>query len=201
MSAKYEQTQSIIQEGLSYAGPHIISTSCWIQASVMLHLFQELIQNKVVDLVFVDMTLYHPETYAYKKTLEDRLQIQAQVFEPHFWVADPESLYQEDESKFLGTYKHEPTKRMVRELQPQVWFSWRRKGQTEHRNHLQDVDRSGDITRVHPILHWTDYEIIDYMVDNHLPFHPLALSQFATRVGHIFQDIHRQEECGMHYEI
>ena len=35
------------------------------------------------------------------------------------------------------------------------------------------VMKQGNITKVHPIIDWTDREIYQYLTNNNLPYHPL----------------------------
>lgn len=47
------------------------------------------------------------------------------------------------------------------------------------RQNLQEIEISGGLTKIHPILHFTEEDIIKYLKENDIPIHPWYLKTFS----------------------
>jgi phosphoadenosine phosphosulfate reductase len=69
--------------------------------------------------------------------------------------------------------KVEPMNRAVVDFNAKGWLAGLRREQASSRKHLDVVMKQRNITKVHPIIDWTDREIYQYLTNNNLPYHPL----------------------------
>ncbi|UYP45755.1 Phosphoadenosine phosphosulfate reductase [Candidatus Lokiarchaeum ossiferum] len=46
------------------------------------------------------------------------------------------------------------------------------------RQNLQEIEITGDLTKIHPILHFTEEDIFEYLKKNDIPIHPWYLKTF-----------------------
>lgn len=152
--------------------------------------------SPTIPVVWCDSGYNTPATYTHAETLIEKLKLNIHLYVPKQTVAhramtigipdidDPNHIF------FTEQVKLEPFKRAMSELQPDVWFTNLRKGQTAHRNTLDIVsqDKNG-LLKVSPFYYYTDTELDVYLEENALPnefdyFDPTKVLE------------HR--ECGLH---
>jgi len=152
--------------------------------------------NPTIPVVWCDSGYNTPATYVHAESLIKKLQLNIQLYVPKQTVAhravtigipeidDPKHLI------FTEQVKLEPFKRAMSELQPDVWFTNLRKGQTALRDSLDIVslDKNG-VIKVSPFYYYSDTELDVYLEENALPnefnyFDPTKVLE------------HR--ECGLH---
>ncbi len=197
-------------------GQHIVSSSFGAQAAVMLHLVTS--QKPDIPVVLVDTGYLFPETYQFIDELSERLDLNLKVFRPDTSAAWQEARYGqrwEQGGDGLAAYNRDnkvlPMQRALTELEVGTWFAGLRRSQSGSRADTPFVEYSGERQKVHPIADWTDRDILLYLRENHLPYHPLWKKGYVS-IG----DVHTtrslwdvssseetrffgvQRECGLH---
>ena len=77
----------------------------------------------------------------------------------------------------------------VKELRPEFWITGLRAEQTEYRSGLQQIDQIDGITKICPLLKWTDKDMNDYIAKYDLPNEPNYFDPTKVLTHH---------ECGLH---
>lgn len=156
----------------------ILSTSFGIQSAVMLHLVTTQIPN--IPVVFVDTGYLFPETYRFAEELRERLNLNLKTYLPLQSAAQQEAVcgkLWEQGVEGLKEYnrinKIEPMNRAVKELGARAWLSGLRRDQSSTRENRNVVEQQNKITKVYPIINWSDKDIYNYLTKNDLPYHPL----------------------------
>lgn len=149
-----------------------------------------------IPVVWCDSGYNTPETYTHAETLIEKLHLNIHLYVPKQTVAHravtlgiPE-IEDPNHTLFTEQVKLEPFKRAMSDLQPDVWFTNLRKGQTALRDTLDivSVDKNG-LLKVSPFYQYSDAELDVYLEENVLPnefnyFDPTKVLE------------HR--ECGLH---
>lgn len=194
----------------------VMSSSFGAQAAVMLHMVSSMAPH--VPIILVDTGYLFPETYRFVEALKGRLHLNLHVYRARLTPARQEALFgklwergEEGISKYNLMNKVEPMNRALVDFQAKGWLAGLRREQSSSRKHLDVVMKQGKITKVHPIIDWSDYDIYRYLTNNSLPYHPLweegyvsigdthstnrlmkNMSAEDTRFGGI------RRECGLH---
>ena len=163
----------------------VMSSSFGAQAAVMLHLVTRVVPD--VPVVFIDTGFHFPETYKFADELTDRLKLNLKVYQSpispawmvarygRLWEGDKESLDRYDRIR-----KVEPMDRALRELKATAWLAGLRRGQTDHRASLRQVEHQNNRYKVHPILTWDGKQVHEYLKTHDLPYHPLHDKGYAS---------------------
>jgi phosphoadenosine phosphosulfate reductase len=69
--------------------------------------------------------------------------------------------------------KVEPMERAVRELHATAWLAGLRRDQASTRQQLRVAQVQNRVTKIHPIIDWTNRDIHRYLTKHDLPYHPL----------------------------
>ena len=169
----------------SYGNRVMASTSFGLQAAVMLHLISE--NAPGMPVVFVDTGYLFPETYSYIETLQERLDINLQVYTPKFTAARQEALHGklweqgEDGNKQYGLLnKVEPLDRAIKEIGADIWLSGLRRAQSSTRKGRGFAEQQSATIKAYPILDWADAQVSAYYAMHDLPRHPLEAEGYIT---------------------
>ena len=156
----------------------ILSTSFGIQSAVMLHLVT--IQIPDIPVVFIDTGYLFPETYRFAEELTQRLNLNLKIYLPTQSAAHQEAIYGklweqgiEGLTKYNRINKIEPMNRAVEELGAKAWLSGLRRNQSSTRESRKVVEQQNKITKIYPIIDWSDKDVYDYLSKHNLPYHPL----------------------------
>ncbi len=156
----------------------ILSTSFGIQSAVMLHLVTAQIPD--IPVIFVDTGYLFPETYRFAEELTQRLNLNLKTYLPGQSAACQEAIYGklweqgiEGLKKYNQINKIEPMNRAVKELGAKAWLSGLRRNQSTTRENRKVVEQQNQITKIYPIIDWSDKDIYDYLTQHNLPYHPL----------------------------
>ena len=156
----------------------IMSTSFGAQSAVMLHMISTMAPQ--VPIILVDTGYLFPETYHFIESLKESLNLNLHVYQALMSPARQEALYGkrwEQGAEALAKYnlmnKVEPMNRALVDFNAKGWLAGLRREQSSTRKHLDVVMKQGNISKVHPIIDWTDREIYQYLSNNNLPYHPL----------------------------
>jgi phosphoadenosine phosphosulfate reductase len=194
----------------------VLSTSFGAQSAVLLHLVSTMAPQ--VPIIFVDTGYLFSETYKFAEELQKTLNLNLHVYHPQLSAAWQEALYgrrweqgEDGLQKYNLLNKVEPMNRALVDFNAKGWLAGLRREQASSRKHLDVVMKQSTITKIHPIIDWTDLEIYQYLTNNNLPYHPLweegyvsigdthstsrltaGMSAEDTRFGGL------KRECGLH---
>jgi phosphoadenosine phosphosulfate reductase len=156
----------------------ILTTSFGVQSAVMLHLVTRIVPE--IAVVFIDTGYHFPETYRFAAELTERLQLKVRTYRATLSPAEQESRFGrlwEQGAEGLARYnfmnKIEPMERAVRELGATAWLAGLRREQASTRQEVQVVQSQNRVTKIHPIIDWTNRDVHRYLVKHGLPYHPL----------------------------
>ena len=163
----------------------VATTSFGLQSAVMLHLIQQHVPR--VPVVFIDTGYLFAATYRYAETLTQQLGLDVRVFQPgmsaarfealhgKLWEQGPDGLEQ-----YALTHKVEPMNRAMEELGGIAWLSGVRRSQSSTRAARDFAEQQNRVTKLYPILDWSDAQVESYLREHELPRHPLAQAGFVT---------------------
>jgi phosphoadenosine phosphosulfate reductase len=197
----------------------ILSSSFGAQAAVSLHLVTR--QWPAIPVVFIDTGYLFPETYRFADELEERLQLNLKIYRsplsPAWQEAKWGKLWEkgvEGIERYNRFNKVEPMQRALRELGARGWITGLRRQQARSRAELGVLGLQNGVTKVHPIIDWSDKQIYQYLTRHGLPYHPLWEKGYVS-IG----DVHTtrplsgdmteeqtrffglKRECGLHEDM
>ena len=128
----------------------------------------------------------------------------------------PNSFYEsvENRKECCGIRKVEPLKRAL--TGNDVWITGIRAEQSANRHSMDDVewDDQNNLTKFHPIFHWSLEEVKEYIRVNNIPYNPLHDKGFPSigclpctravregedfRAGRWWWEDQDKKECGLH---
>ncbi len=184
-----ELTKKNAQERLVWAAktftPGIaVSSSFQTQSVPLLHLVSQSCPE--LPVIFIDTGFHFPETLAFRDMLKEKFHLNIHIIHPTITkeqlILDyGTELYRRDPDLCCYINKIEPMQRAT--AQYQVLVAGVRHDQTKHRNALRVIERrfSGPV-RIHPIIDWSENDILQYITEHNLPAHPLT-AQGYTSIG------------------
>lgn len=173
-----QQIQLFKEEGLSiYA-----SSSLQTNSVVLLHMISEV--DKTIPIYFINTGFLFSETLSFRKQLMEKLGLNIIELRP----STPKSQQRDGNNLFL--YATEPdTCCYINKVKPMenlwngynIWMSGVRATQTKTRANFQRIqDAEEGKKRYHPILHFTDKMVYDYIKFFNLPKHPLEKDGYVS---------------------
>ena len=155
-----------------------MSTSFGIQSAVLLHLVKQKIPS--IPIIFIDTGYLFSETYQFAKKLTDDLKLNIKIYKPLMSSSKQESLYgklweqgKEGLDRYNRINKVEPMQRAIKEMNKTGWIAGLRRQQSTTREHRPILEYQNNITKIYPIIDWSDKQIDNYLSKNNLPHHPL----------------------------
>ena len=200
----------------TYGDQLVLTTSFGVQSAVMLHLVT--MQIPEIPVIFVDTGYLFPSTYTFAASLTERLKLNLKTYTPLQTAAQQEALHGklweqgiDGIQRYNRINKVEPMNRAVQGLGAIAWLSGLRRSQSSSRGERSVVETQNKVTKIYPIIDWSDRDIYQYLTENSLPYHPLwdqgyvsigdwhstkkldeGMTQEDTRFGGL------QRECGLH---
>jgi len=200
----------------TYGDQLVLTTSFGVQSAVMLHLVT--MQIPEIPVIFVDTGYLFPSTYTFAASLTERLKLNLKTYTPLQTAAQQEALHGklweqgiDGIQRYNRINKVEPMNRAVQGLGAIAWLSGLRRSQSSSRGKRSVVEAQNKVTKIYPIIDWSDRDIYQYLTENSLPYHPLwdqgyvsigdwhstkkldeGMTQEDTRFGGL------QRECGLH---
>ena len=200
----------------TYGDQLVLTTSFGVQSAVMLHLVTKQIPE--IPVIFVDTGYLFPSTYTFAASLTERLKLNLKTYTPLQTAAQQEALHGklweqgiDGIQRYNRINKVEPMNRAVQGLGAIAWLSGLRRSQSSSRGKRSVVEAQNKVTKIYPIIDWSDRDIYQYLTENSLPYHPLwdqgyvsigdwhstkkldeGMTQEDTRFGGL------QRECGLH---
>jgi phosphoadenosine phosphosulfate reductase len=200
----------------TYGDQLVLTTSFGVQSAVMLHLVT--MQIPEIPVIFVDTGYLFPSTYTFAASLTERLKLNLKTYTPLQTAAQQEALHGklweqgiDGIQRYNRINKVEPMNRAVQGLGAIAWLSGLRRSQSSSRGERSVVETQNKVTKIYPIIDWSDRNIYQYLTKNSLPYHPLwdqgyvsvgdwhstkklgeGMTQEDTRFGGL------KRECGLH---
>jgi phosphoadenosine phosphosulfate reductase len=133
-----------------------------------------------IPVVFIDTGYLFPDTYRFADELTARLKLNLKTYRSLLTPAEQEAKFGrlwEQGAEGLERYnfmnKVEPMDRAVRELRATAWLAGLRRVQATSRQVFRVVETQNRITKIYPIIDWTDRDVHFYLKKHDLPYHPL----------------------------
>ena len=166
----------------------IVTTSFGIQSAVLLHMTKELKSNQKPKVIWVDTGYLPKETYNYAEKLTTLFELNLVVAQSPVSPARMEALngrlwetgVQKDLEKYHQIRKVAPLEKAFSDLNVLCWASGVRKGQTQNRQSMSNIDCIRERLTLRPLLNWSKKDIFYYMEKNKLPQHPLFEKGYST---------------------
>ena len=156
----------------------MLSTSFGVQSAVLLHMVTQ--QWSDIPVVMVDTRYLFPETYRFADQLTERLKLNLKVYRAEVSAAWLEARHGkmwehgvEGIERYNQINKVEPMQRAIRELDVQGWITGLRRQQAKSRKEVGVLQLQKGVTKIQPIIDWTDRMIYEYLKKYDLPYHPL----------------------------
>ena len=194
----------------------VLSSSFGAQAGVMLHFATR--AKADIPVILVDTGYLFPETYRFVDELTERLSLNLKVVRAELSPAWQEARHGkrwENGVAGIEVYnrenKVEPMQCAMAELNATAWLAGLRRQQSASREGLPVLALANGRVKVHPIIDWTDKQVLDYLKANKMPYHPLweqgYISIGDTHTTRKLEDGMSEEEtrffglkreCGLH---
>ena len=193
---RYESPSEIIKFALKFAKNPWLTTSFGPYSAALLYAVT--LQKNELQVVWCDTGYNTNATYNHAHSLIEKLQLNIDIFTPHYTTAFIESMIGEpsinnpNHKYFSEKVKLEPFQEALQKYQPDVWFTNLRKNQTDYRNSIDILSFTEDgILKVCPFYHFTDAQMLEFMQKNNLP----AEFDYYDPVKAL-----ENRECGIHLQ-
>lgn len=188
--------EAIVRWAVDQEEPIIMSTSFGPNSAALLHLVGQVAPD--LPVIWVDSGYNLRDTYVVAEEIIERLKLNMKIYVPEvtserlniLMGGIPTLDEPEKHAEFTRIVKLEPFERALKDLDPKIWISGIRQGDTDFRKSLDvlSYDKRG-ILKVAPIFRWTDDDLSNYMVEHDLP-----------SCRHYFDPtkVESGRECGLH---
>ncbi len=189
--------EEIVAWAVEVSGAAVVcSTNFRPKEAVILHMVTQVMPQ--MPILWADTGYATQETYRFAEKLTQSLHLHMHVFNPGITRSRWEAVYGEvptiDEVRrhdaFTEMVKIEPFFRGLNVLEPSIWITAIRRGQTAFRDGL-DIASMGPfgILKISPIYSWTDEDMDRYLTEHDLPDET-----------HYFDPtkVESDRECGLH---
>lgn len=165
-----------IQWAYQQFGTRIVSTTSGGDTSAVLPQLTRKAIPYSPRVVFVDIGYYRRETlkmvdwlmvqgYDVRTYYSKRTRAEIDARDPS-WPLKPET---NEFKEIVQDIKHEPLERAFAELKPEAWLRGIMHWETEERKNAKLIELRNGIYRIHPILDWTEQQVLGYIALNQLP--------------------------------
>lgn len=162
-------------------GRTALVSSFGAESVVLLHMISVI--DRRLPVLFIDTQMLFAETLAYQREVADRLGLNviAITSDPaRLAMDDPDNtLHQFDTDACCAIRKTEPLERALRGYE--AWITGRKRYQGSTRSTVEFFEAEGDLRiKINPLAHWGREDLVDYMVNNRLPRHPLVAQGYPS---------------------
>lgn len=212
---------NLLELGELYPGSMVFSTSFGLEDQAITHLLSE--SAVPVSIFTLDTGRLFPETYSTWSATLDRYKLPIEAFYPNEqqirqWVTEngPNAFYESTEARkaCCQIRKVEPLKRALKGKK--IWITGIRAAQSPDRKGMPILERdeANDLIKYHPLLHWSDLDVKDFIALYHVPYNPLHDRGFVSigcapctraikpgedfRSGRWWWEDDSKKECGLH---
>jgi len=187
--------EEIVEWAFAETKNPILTTNFRPYEVAILHLCTKLMPK--LKIVWCDSGYNTKATYLYAEKIIAELSLNIKLFTPRHTSAFREAVMGEmpgiDDPRhevFTEQVKLEPFRRAMAEIQPDLWITNLRKGQTEFRDGLDIFNKTeSGLLKISPFYNWTDKDLDNYMekyklVNEYDYFDPTKVDE--------------KRECGLH---
>ncbi|MFQ6015355.1 MAG: phosphoadenosine phosphosulfate reductase family protein [Anaerolineae bacterium] len=172
LEAKIEKSKKILEEAIQRWKPHIgMAFSFGKDSTTIAHLIRDIYGEVPIPVLFTDTGVKFKETYEFKDRLVREWGLKVVV-------AQPLELYPgtmaDDRERCCYHHKIEPAQRVMEEQGWKACIVGIRHDEHVARSREHYISRrENDVYRVHPILHWSEEDIWQYIHSRNVPYNPL----------------------------
>ena len=187
--------EEIVEWAFAETKNPILTTNFRPYEVAILHLCTKLMPK--LKIVWCDSGYNTKATYLYAEKIITELSLNIKLFTPLHTSAFREAVMGEtpeiDDPRhevFTEQVKLEPFRRAMAEIQPDLWITNLRKGQTKFRDGLDIINKTeSGLLKISPFYNWTDKDLDNYMekyklVNEYDYFDPTKVDE--------------KRECGLH---
>jgi len=214
--------QEILRNICAIEGEKIVfSTSLSAEDQVITHMIHEFENN--IEIFTLDTGRMFPETYTTLQKTIERYQKKIKVYFPNGHDVEklmsekgPSSFYDsvENRKECCHIRKVEPLKRA---LQGKIiWLTGIRADHSPNRqsSNMVEYDAIHDVIKIHPLFHWSQKDVWDYIHEHQIPYNALHNEGFVSigcqpctraikpeedyRAGRWWWEEQSKKECGLH---
>ncbi|MFZ1562226.1 MAG: phosphoadenylyl-sulfate reductase [Saprospiraceae bacterium] len=199
----------------------VFSTSLSAEDQVITHMIFSL--NLDIEIFTLDTGRMFPETYqTLQKTLE-KYQKEIKVYFPAAEEVE-ELMTEKGAFSFYDSVENRKQCCEIRKVKPlkrslkgkTIWITGIRSEHSQNRTEMQKIewDAANNITKIHPLLHWSNDEVWTYIKANNVPYNSLNDKGFISigcqpctravkegediRAGRWWWEDTSKKECGLH---
>lgn len=199
----------------------VFSTSLSAEDQVITHMIFSL--NLDIEIFTLDTGRMFPETYqTLQKTLE-KYQKEIKVYFPAAEEVE-ELMTEKGAYSFYDSVENRKQCCEIRKVKPlkralkgkTIWITGIRSEHSQNRTEMQKIewDAANNITKIHPLLHWSNDEVLTYIKENNVPYNSLHDKGFISigcqpctravkegedfRAGRWWWEDTSKKECGLH---
>lgn len=199
----------------------VFSTSLSAEDQVITHMIFSL--NLDIEIFTLDTGRMFPETYqTLQKTLE-KYQKEIKVYFPAAEEVE-ELMTEKGAYSFYDSVENRKQCCEIRKVKPlkrslqgkTIWITGIRSEHSQIRTEMRKIewDESNNITKIHPLLHWSNDEVWTYLKANNVPYNGLHEKGFISigcqpctravkegedfRAGRWWWEDTSKKECGLH---
>ncbi len=171
--------RAMIQQ--EFAGRIAVVSSFGAESAVLLHLVAEI--DPSTPVLFLNTGKLFGETLRYRDRLQDLLGLtDLRAIGPHpkdRAAQDPEgSLWSKNPDACCNFRKTVPLARAMDGFD--AWITGRKRFQTDDRASMNAIEMVGARYRINPLADWSQADLERYMVEHHLPPHPLVRDGYLS---------------------
>jgi len=171
LDEKVEKSKEIIKKAIEHWKPHIgLAFSGGKDSTVILSLIREIYGRVPIPVMTNDTGVKFKETYEFRNRMKEEWGLD-------MIVARPKKSYEEvkgERERCCYWLKIEPSERTMEEEGWKACFVGIRHDEHVARSREEYIsERENGIYRVHPILHWREADIWEYIRRNNIPYNPL----------------------------
>jgi len=193
---RFKTPEEIVDWALRLSKKRIVTTSFGLYSPSILNLVTK--QDHNIKVVWCDTGYNTSETYEFAQNLIQRFKLDINIYKPLYnqeLIEHNFGLPNANDPKyneFKDIVKLEPCRRALNELQPDIWFTNIRFGQTEFRNSIDILSYSKEgILKVSPFYYWSDADLDEYLRINNLP---------RNNNYYDITKVLSHRECGIHFQ-
>jgi len=130
--------------------------------------------------IFSVMTPFKPkETLQYKNYMTNLWRLNIKTYIDSF-VGEQFNLYYTNPDACCQLYKVEQTKKAIREMELTAWITGLRRTEGRTRTNYEFIEARDGLTKVNPILGFTETDVWRYLAINQIPVNPLYAQGYRS---------------------
>ncbi|KAG7663665.1 MET16 [[Candida] subhashii] len=170
-----------------YTFPNLYQTTAFgltglVTIDIISKLSQELNNDHLIDLIFIDTLHHFPQTYDLVNKVETKYKPKIHVFKPRdvnteseFTTKYGDQLWETDDSYYDFLVKVDPSQRAYSTLGVNAVLTGRRQSQGGARGSLKilEIEETSGIIKINPLWNWDFASVKAYIDENDVPYNEL----------------------------